>query len=174
MVTGKHPTWARILPKGIKSTTPVEPSWNAFLAKQKESLDRKKRRAASVPPTIIMPQVQPPRLQFLFNISISNWSSKESSNNLFLVLMLQKSQDVIEGFLKRMKDEVSERALMLEKKQEEFMAEVCLSTAFAKKLHSRENVQPSDFLDRSSMCPRFLYGGGLSSSLLIFSYSHPL
>ena len=63
LVTGKRPTWARTLQKGINSTTPVEPSWNAFFAKQKESLDRKKRRAASVPPTVVMPQVHSLLLQ---------------------------------------------------------------------------------------------------------------
>ena len=55
---GKRPTWARMLPKGINSTTPVGARFQSFLQRQKDSLDRKEKRARSAPPSAPMPQVR--------------------------------------------------------------------------------------------------------------------
>ena len=87
-------------------------------------------------------------LEVLSEVAETHHASQECSSRCFLS-WIQKSQDEINSFLKRKQDEVSERAANLEKMQLQFMAEVCLATAHAKKLHSRENVQPPDFLDRS-------------------------
>jgi hypothetical protein len=87
-------------------------------------------------------------LEVLSDVAKTHHASQDCSSRCFLS-WIQKSQDEINSFLKRKQDEVSERAANLEKMQLQFMAEVCLATAHAKKLHSRENVQPPDFLDRS-------------------------
>mmetsp|Transcript_98354 Transcript_98354/g.158593 ORF Transcript_98354/g.158593 Transcript_98354/m.158593 type:complete len:207 (-) Transcript_98354:77-697(-) len=64
------------------------------------------------------------------------------------VPMMQASMEVIEEFIKRKQDSVGDKAACILKMQETFMAEVCLSTAFAQKMHSKEVVQSSQFLDR--------------------------
>ena len=86
--------------------------------------------------------------EVLSDVAETRHASQECSS-LYFLSWIQKSQDEINSFLKRKQDEVSERAANLEKMQLQFMAEVCLATAHAKKLHSPENVQPPDFLDRS-------------------------
>ena len=61
---------------------------------------------------------------------------------------MQKSQAEIQGFLKRKEEEVLEKAACMRKRQDLAWAEVCLSSPYAQKLHSKEATQPPDFLDR--------------------------
>jgi len=108
---GKVPSYV----SGKTRTTPVDASFQSFLHRQNESLERKAKRCNSAPPE---------------------------------VKMMKASQEEIEEFIKRKKDEVGDRSATLLKMQETFMAEVCLSTKFAQKMHCKEAVQPAEFLHR--------------------------
>ena len=62
------------------------------------------------------------------------------------------TKEEIDGFIKRKEERISEKAAEIARKEVEYMEEVCLATPYARKLHSREAIQPADFLDRCVSC----------------------
>ena len=62
--------------------------------------------------------------------------------------VVKVGQDVIDNFINRKKEAVSQKAARIQQMQEEMIREVCMSTEFAQKAHAADNIQPPDFIDR--------------------------